>query len=80
MKTVTNNLHELMLKECAKTTLETGKRKTMRDLDVEFAEKFDMSKHSIMAIRQNKYQPKIEFAVELCEYFHITLYDFFNVR
>lgn len=75
---VTNNLHELMLKESAARTLSSGVRFPMRDLDVEFASRFGMSKHAIMSIRQNRYQPKIEDAFAFCKYFNITLEEFFN--
>lgn len=75
---VTNNLHELMLKECARRTIKTGIKYTMRRLDDELAREFNLSKHSIMAIRQNKYQPKIEDAWALCQYFDIEFDEFFN--
>lgn len=80
MVTVTNNLHELMVKECANRTLKEGKKCSMQKLDSIFAEKFGKSKYSIMAMRQNKYQPKIEDAILFCEHFNITLYEFFNIE
>lgn len=76
---ITNNLYELMLKDSAKKTLETGEKFPVSRMVKIYSEIFGYSTHSIMAIRNNNTNVPIDKAIMFCDYFNITLYEFYNI-
>lgn len=75
---IQNNLHEIMKKEIGRRMARTGVRLPMRNFDEILANYLQVSKHTIMAWRQNANQIPIDKAIEICKYFDIGLYDLYN--